>query len=318
MFCDNCGNKLRDGAKFCDKCGQPVDDETELIQNEHTSYDDVQKTVPYDRKVASAFEEITSEFSQQNRQVNQYSRTDYYMPTQPYYSPGTHPYHSLGGFLAFIVVINFIAGALALVAIIPTLISYINLIKLSEWVERYAHGYKGLCVFGMIGALILLVFGASIMISFANRIRHQESDFLHYIQSKSITFMIISMVYLIVIIIWARSYDTYGVVSQFYGWKDLLSVFVPWLIGYILSCVYFGCSVRVRTYMGSDEYLRQSIFNKSSSPIPADGSDIHDKNISKKNDHGDSSQKWYCPKCDMLNPNGAITCVNCGTKKPRG
>ena len=28
MYCDNCGNKLRDGAKFCNKCGMQIESET--------------------------------------------------------------------------------------------------------------------------------------------------------------------------------------------------------------------------------------------------------------------------------------------------
>ena len=26
MYCDNCGNKLRDGAKFCNKCGTNIEE----------------------------------------------------------------------------------------------------------------------------------------------------------------------------------------------------------------------------------------------------------------------------------------------------
>lgn len=313
MYCDYCGNKLRDGAKFCNICGEPVteisDDTT--YEEAKISSDDV---LPSNGVISNQpFPTEQNKAVHQSQKETEHQQQTYQPQPQPYYAPGTHPYHSLGGFLAFIVVINYISGALALVAIIPTFISYISLIKMGEWIERYAHGYTGLCVFGMIGAVIIFLLGAIIMISFANKIRHGDSDFLRYIQSRSITIMIIGMIYLIIIILWAKSYDTYGIMGQFYGWKDLLSVFISWLISFIITSVYFGCSVRVRTYMGSDDYLAQSLFNKSSSPIPADGSNIYKEKpyVQEKKDN-----IWYCPKCDMLNSQSSPFCSNCGTSKP--
>ena len=49
------------------------------------------------------------------------------------------------------------------------------------------------------------------------------------------------------------------------------------LIGTALGCfllnLYYVNSVRVRTYMGTDEYLKKSLFNKNTqAPAPADGS----------------------------------------------
>ena len=45
MFCDNCGNELREGALFCPKCGTPVNvihsvqDEVEQNQYVNDSHD---------------------------------------------------------------------------------------------------------------------------------------------------------------------------------------------------------------------------------------------------------------------------------------
>ena len=318
MYCDYCGNKLRDGAKFCNICGEPV---TEISDKPITHEEP--KTSPSDNKPYNLSSNgATSQRSSptehqysgsQSQPAVQYQQPAYQSQPRPYYAPGTHPYHRLGGFLMFIVVVNYISGVLALIYLITTLITYISLIKMGGWIESYAHGYTGLCVFGMIGALVVLIMGATIMIRFANKIRHGESDFLRYIQSRSITIMIIGMIYLIIMILWAKSYDTYGIMGQFYGWKDLLSVFIPWLIGFIITSVYFGCSVRVRTYMGSDDYLAQSLFNKSSSPIPADGSNMYkgEHHVQEKDD-----KRWYCPKCDMLNSQSSPICSNCGASKP--
>lgn len=313
MYCDSCGNKLRSGAKFCNMCGEPVTEISNDISYEKakTSSSEVFSSCGIESQNTSPIERKNG--TQQSQPVMQYQQHAYQSQPQPFYTSGTHPYHKLGGFLSFFVVMNYISGALALIDIIPTLISYISLIKMSKWVERYAHGYTSLCVFGMIGAVILLIMAAIYVFRFANKIRNKESDFLRYIQTRSIAIMIVGLIYLIVMIIWAKSFDKYGIMGQFYGWKELLSIFIPWLISYILASVYFGSSVRVRTYMGSDDYLAQSIFNKSSSPIPADGTNMYSGNY---HNHKNNNNTWYCPKCDMINSRSSPICSNCGTSNP--
>ena len=297
MYCDNCGNKLRDGAKFCNKCGTPVtqDDEESVVgTNNHT--------IPI-----------------QQRQTVHHTVSQ--PQPRPYYAPGTHPYHQLGGFLSFIVVTNYICGGLALAAIIPVIITYVGLLQLTSWMGRYATSFSGLCVFGMIGAIVLMIVAASIMFSFANRIRHKESSFLRYIQSGSITIMIIGIIYVVITMIWAKSFDVYGVMGNAVEVVDLIEYVVSWLVGFILTSVYFGKSVRVRTYMGSDDYLKQSLFNKNSHPIPADGSDQYPNGVPNKENESrmssfDPNTQWVCPQCNRVNSNYVTTC-QCGLPKPQ-
>lgn len=299
MYCDNCGNQLRDGAKFCHKCGASVS-ELENYQN-NASQNQAQPV-------------------QQAQSVNQTTRQQvvyqpvYQPQTRPYYAPGTHPYHRLGGFLMFIVVSSYISGVGTFISIVSTIVSYASLLSMSKW---FPGGFTACLVFAMIGAIILDIITGAVIISYANQIRRKESGFLHFIQSASITIMIIGSAYYLIVILWMKSFDRYGAVSSGSIIGTLIAMAVAWVLGLIFGCVYFGCSVRVRTYMGSDSYLKQSIFNKNSHPIPADGSDqpgvvSNDKAISFN-----PEKQWYCTQCGRINENYTTTCL-CGMLKPTG
>lgn len=43
MYCENCGQKLSDGARFCNKCGSPIDNE-ESVGEENENYEHSEKT----------------------------------------------------------------------------------------------------------------------------------------------------------------------------------------------------------------------------------------------------------------------------------
>ena len=46
MYCDKCGQLLRDGAKFCNKCGAPVtDDKQKTIVNENLDQSDKESKI---------------------------------------------------------------------------------------------------------------------------------------------------------------------------------------------------------------------------------------------------------------------------------
>lgn len=304
MFCDNCGNKLRDGAKFCNKCGTPVTEETE-VKSEVGQNENAQ---------SGTSSVITQNHSANNEQPQQ---VVYQAPPKPYYAPGTHPYHRLGGFLMAIVVINYMGGIFALIDIIPVLISFIGLLQVSGMVNSYAPGYTAFVVYTMIGLIILLILSSSIMIGYANRIRRKDTDFLNFIQTGSITLLIITFIYFLVLILWANSFNTYGFMNSSSEIGSLVTIAGTWISGIVINSVYFGCSVRVRTYMGSDDYLRRSVFNKNSHPVPADGSDQVETQQRKTNEAFNPKTQWICPECANINYNYVGTC-SCGQVKPSG
>ena len=299
MFCDKCGNQLRDGAQFCHKCGASVS-ELEKYQNKAS--------------------QNQAQTAQQAQAVNQTPKQQvvyqpvYQPQTRPYYSPGTHPYHRLGGFLMFTVVISYISGVSSFVNVISTIISYSGILKgMGNWLPG---GFKTWIVLNMIVFSILQLSAGIISISFANKIRRKESDFLHFIQSTSITLIIIMIIWFMISFIWIKQYDQYGAIS----WGSLIGILIAMvigaIIGVVLGSVYYGCSVRVRTYMGSDTYLKQSVFNKNSHPIPADGSDLPHPKQNARSRSFDPNTEWVCSECNRINANYVTTC-KCGEPKPK-
>lgn len=256
MFCEKCGKKLREGASFCNMCGARVSGSAnELTEPKFTS-----AGASYNRPVNSTFEQPAQPQSIADQQQQ-----------RKYYAPGTHPYHKLGGFPLFVVVMNYIGGVSAFIDCVIIAVAYIFLINKSKWFPK---GFTACFSFVMIGAIILILACGCVEIGFSNRIRRRNVGFLGYMQTASVTLMIICTVFAIASFVWLNSFSRYGIsqVSSYAG--QLISYGIGWLIGLILGSVYFSKSVRVRTYMGSDEYLRKSVFNKrSKSPVPADGSD---------------------------------------------
>lgn len=317
MFCNKCGNQLRDGAKFCNICGKPVAEVSDnyLTHNEpKSSSSETNPSYSSSSGVASQKTPPTEhQFGgYQPQPAVQYQQQAYQLQSRPYYAPGTHPYHRLGGFLMFIVVGSYISGVGAFISIISTIITYASLLSMSKW---FPGGFTACLVFAMIGAIILDIITGAVIISYANQIRRKEPGFLHFIQSASITIMIIGSVYYLVVLLWMKSFDRYGAISSGSIFGILIAMAIAWVLGLIFGSVYFGCSVRVRTYMGSDAYLKQSVFNKNSHPIPADGSDQPGVTQSNQANSYNPQRQWFCMACGRINENTTGICA-CGNTIP--
>ena len=298
MFCYKCGTKLRDGAQFCHNCGTSVA-EPETNQKQQPP--------------------------QQTQSVNQTpNQQTFYQPvyqpqpqSKPYYAPGTHPYHRLGGFLMFIVVGSYISGVVSFINVISTIISFSSLLKMGNLLPG---GFKAWIIINIIVFAILYIWSGVICIKFANMLRGKDPDFFHFIQSSSIALIITLIIWYLISMIWVKQYDRYGAISWGEISQSLIAMVIAMIIGIVLGSVYYGCSIRLRTYMGSDDYLKLSVFNKNSHPIPADGSDQpqYEQNINMKNSPNRSfnpTSEWMCPKCDSINSNYVTTC-KCGEPKP--
>lgn len=311
MFCEKCGNKLREGAVFCNKCGVRVMG----VPKTYTEEEPVKNSEKAEAVSKSAVyvQNISQSASAQNRAQTVVSQPNIQQPQRQYYPPGTHPYHRLGGFLMWMVVGNYIAGVSAFIDSAVIGFAYFGLMGFSKW---YAPGFIACLSFTMIGAIILMIISGCVEISFANKIRRKDADVLGFMQSASLTMMISCIVFVVIVYFWLSTFDRYGTlqVSSYFG--QLIGIGFVWLIGLIIGSVYFGTSVRVRTYMGSDTYLKRSVFNKHSvSPIPADGSD--QPSVVNPNDvvSFNPEKQWYCTQCNRINENYTTTC-RCGMRKP--
>ena len=300
MLCKNCGNQLREGAKFCHKCGTSVP-----------------KSENYQNNVSRSQAEPLKQAQEANQMPTQQVvyQPVYQTQPRPYYAPGTHPYHRLGGFLMFTVVISYISGVSSLVSMISTIISYSGLMKnLGSWLPG---GFQAWFFFNIAVSSILQLSAGIISISIANKIRRKDSNFLLFIQSSTLALTITMIIWFIISFIWLKQYDIYGVIKWGSLMGTLVAMVIGLILGVILGSIYYGCSVRVRTYMGSDDYLKQSVFNKNSHPIPADGSDQPGVVSYDKAVRFNPEKQWYCTQCERVNENYTATC-QCGMPKPSG
>lgn len=319
MFCDQCGNKLREGAKFCNICGALVEEVSDkpITQNEpkmSTSETDPVHLSSSGADSQKAIQKNRQHYVSQPQPVVQYQQQANQPQPKPYYAPGTHPYHRLGGFLMFIVVSSYISAVYSFISVIPTIFSYSFFWKMGKWLPG---GFVGWAVFTLIGHILLSIIAGAVDISYANKIRRREAGFLGYFQKASIIMIIIIVIWFLIVILWLKQYDNYGVMSTGSIVNIIISMAFASLIGLIIGSVYFSSSVRVRTYMGSDDYLKQSVFNKNSHPIPADGSDQPGVADYKRTVTFDPEKQWYCTQCGRINENYTTTCF-CGMAKPSG
>lgn len=299
MFCQKCGAKLRDDAQFCQKCGSPVY-RPEAVQTKAGQAEPPQQAA-----------------SQPVRQV--VYQTVYQSQPRPYYAPGTHPYHHLGGFLLFHVVASYIGGVASFISIITTIISFATQMKMSNWLPD---SFKGVLVFDMLGSVIISLVTGCVAISYANQIRRKDSNVLHFAQSSTLVLVIANLLFRLLELLSMqqifKQYNYSGGILPGLTAGMVIFMIVIGATGLSLMSLYYARSVRVRTYMGSADYLRKSLFNKNTaSPLPADGSDQPGVVSPDVAVIFDPKKQWYCTQCGRINENYTTTC-RCGMAKPSG
>ena len=230
MFCTNCGKEIKDQSVFCSYCGQKIivsettndmDSGLNLITEFKTAKDDFVKRISG----------ISS--SQDNRIFS-----------------NQHPYHRLGGWLAFFTYCQLLAS----VAIaISALLVFATIIK-------YAMYFNG--IFLMYVLLFFIAAGIEIYfcVRLYNLVTQKDAEFLHFYEFSRL------------------AYGGCYMLAEFIGhFAGIVSLEQVWSGGIVLVCTagiwltYFQKSVRVRTYFETDEYLKRSMF--FSGVIPPDPAD---------------------------------------------
>ena len=322
MYCDNCGNQLRDNAKFCNKCGTPVAEMLENAESASVATVETKETVSDEIAIQSQAAEIASAADTENdpyafarkstpkaSSPGQVSQPSYQQPR--YYAPGTHPYHRLGGLLWWFVAVNYVVGVLGLIGAGLFVYQYIVSFRVFSYSHLIAYW-----LFSLIGSVAILLTCSGILFSFAGKIRRKDDTFLHTIQSGSLTMMIVFATFRGIELAWISIASGLPITFSQQDIIQIVIFFSEWLFGLIINSIYFGSSVRVRTYMGSDSYLRKSVLNKGTvSPIPADGSDRFEEIRRKQNRPFDPESEWICYECGRINANYVTTC-HCGNPKP--
>jgi len=365
MFCEKCGKLIGEGGRFCSFCGSPVSEEllrqhakyaqsVNVAQNTTQDSNNVQDTnnanVERGRKQMNNQTSVQPPRPQQNPQVfysQQSSQNQYvqqapqmaYYPQAMCYNPGTHPYNNLGGFLMGMVVVNYIMAGLILLGCLIYLIDGIKAIDtISDYTGLLRGFYRGVSsggviawlVFVYISNIMLCITSGVCMINYARKIQTRDPWFLYYIQKRSLWLMIWAVVFSIIAYVWGKKV----IPDIFFKSGSILvsNIFliICWLVGVVVGSVYFSSSVRVRTYMRTDAYLKYSLFNKNSIP-PMSADDYYEKQVNiiddmyrKKSAPAPTTTplgaSWTCPSCGETNTGTSRVCMACGnyatTTKP--
>jgi hypothetical protein len=201
-----------------------------------------------------------------------------------------HPYKKLGGWLLALVVMQIIAVALLTIVFI---VSMVALAGVFRWLGISFQFY-------LIVACAVYIAACIVDLRFTYMVAKRNPRFLRYYDILMI--ILISVILLEFILI---GFD-----------PDSVGNLIGSLIGFLIWRTYFKKSVRVRTYMGSDQYIRMSLFSKNAVPpqpaVPDEASapyagQIHDV-------HDDYMTEPVCPNCGFENRGAGKYCAKCGQR----
>ena len=184
----------------------------------------------------------TPVISEKIEQVNEATRT------QQVYQQNSHPYNTLGGWLAFAVYAPLIAVGLI------TLLFLISFFSMFSYLRYLGGWYILVLLISLTGYIMTCYF----CIKFSNMVRKKQPEFLRFYELTMITLSSLSLLVMIM--------------TGFSGAAESIRSLLSGVLSFLIWTAYFRKSVRVRTYMGSDAYLKCSVFFKNSTaPPPADG-----------------------------------------------
>ncbi|MDR2589892.1 MAG: DUF2569 family protein [Oscillospiraceae bacterium] len=178
--------------------------------------------------------------------------------------PPDHKYRKLGGWLLFFVIINIIAIVVDAFGSIPDVLESIELFAMLGEVNLSAAGlpenFKNALTIALIGevvGLLTIVFSIIFVVQVFNR----KSTFLRFAQLSALA----GIFFLIV----ARLIPNTMVGIDYMGEDYItpaISSLIGSIIGFFIFPLYYCKSIRVRTYMGSDEYMHKAIFAYKNQP----------------------------------------------------
>ena len=262
MFCTKCGKEIKEDDQFCYYCGSPVSGKQKYnyrnnYQDPHGPMDQGRYDNPHllDRRHA---EQSVGPFLKRAEawfETNQDKLQAKLGSADPL--PETHAYQKLGGWLAVFTYGWALSGIICLIMMIVSLVSMLS--------ARSVWGGISPMITNPILIFVLLLYGLESFLCFYMFLLVQKKDtgfvrFYEIIGLISLGSMIlIGIFFSIYFRISMGNYAGYAVLSL---WTSILPSFFGTVIGLALMLLYFAKSVRVRTYFGTDEYFRKSIFLK--------------------------------------------------------
>ncbi|MDR2599427.1 MAG: DUF2569 family protein [Oscillospiraceae bacterium] len=178
--------------------------------------------------------------------------------------PPDHKYHKLGGWLLFLVILNIIAIVIDAFSSIPDVLESIDLLVwLGEGNQAAVvlpENFKDALTIALVGevvGLLTIVFSAIFVVQVFQR----KSTFLRFAQLSAL-----AGIFFVVV---ARLIPNAMIGSEWIG-EDYITPAISSLtgaiIGFFIFPLYYCKSIRVRTYMGSDEYMHKAIFAYKNQP----------------------------------------------------
>ncbi|MCL2194893.1 MAG: zinc ribbon domain-containing protein [Oscillospiraceae bacterium] len=184
-------------------------------------------------------------------------------PQAPYHGmpQQQHPYQRIGGMLSFLQVIR----VLLIIALVLVGIG-LAFFSLGVWVlsQPYMAEDLGLYGYEILSVESIYMFAVQMLVFFASSITAVIS--IKQLLRKSPKFLRtyeISMLLTIAGVV-LHIFGLFVTENSLFSSLSLLPLLD--LAIYALFCLYFARSVRVRTYMGSDEYISQSLFLRNITP----------------------------------------------------
>jgi len=169
-------------------------------------------------------------------------------------------YYVLGGWLLFFVITNILGVigdvVVSITAIIDTFNTYDMIIGIRELLPDNFEFALGITLFGELFGLMTILYTVSFLIQVIQR----KSAFLKFAQLS----VIINIVYVII----ANIIPKFIIGSEFVegGIAMQFAILIGAIIGILLMTLYYCKSIRVRTYMGSDEYMTKAVFAYKNQP----------------------------------------------------
>ena len=252
--CANCGNQCEDNATFCGSCGSSL----EVSFNTGTQ--------------PSSFPPPEQIQSDPSAQIPQPPPQQYPPPQQPYQQSPYQPhqmqqpgfdhtqnkYLKLGGWLLVVVIGNLIGVVADVImsfsGIFETIGLFGELNDLRLYLPDNFETALTITLIGEIVGLMTIVF----TILFLVQVFQRKSTFLRFHQLGLFT----GIFYTVFVGIIPNA--MLGMIDS--DFSSNIGVIVGTVIGFFLFALYMSKSIRVRTYMGSDEYMYKAIFAFKNQP----------------------------------------------------
>ena len=230
--CSKCGSQSSDSAMFCEGCGNGF---TVTPVQQPPVYTAPQQNYPPQPQ-------------------------GYAPPTGVYSQPNN--YHQMGGWLLCFMILCILDAVIGFFSTIFSngllvrfqgLFSYFGSISLDSQLR---------ILFLIFGGLVTIV-AVVLEIIFVVQVFKRDSRFLLFYQICKI----VATASILITSVFSGS-----AFRSFENASNTIFTFFFSIAGFALMTLYYSKSVRVRTYMGNDEYLRKALFTKNMvSPVPASG-----------------------------------------------